>query len=66
MPSDIAKADKMIDYIIEKHFSKPPIPQHLSKGKKHGSKSDVLTIPDLYRYKLLVILYDICEVSPIH
>ena len=64
MPEDALNSDKMIDYIIEKHFSKPPVPPHLSKDK-NDKKTDVLTIPNLYRYKLLIIIYDICEICPI-
>ena len=72
--------DKMIDYIIEKHFSQPPeyakspksgepffkasiesstVPQHSAK------KQDVMSIPNLLRYKLLIIVYELVEISPI-
>ena len=51
-------SDKMLDYILEKHFSKP----HLLS---QPVDSDVLTIPNLYRYKFMVIIYEISEVEPL-
>ena len=50
-------SDKMLDYILEKHFSK----QH---PLSEPVDSDVLTIPNLYRYKFMVIIYEISEVEP--
>lgn len=53
-------SDKMLDYIIEKHFSQPP-----SIGEQAKNSKEIMTIPKLYRYKMLVIIQELCEICPI-
>jgi hypothetical protein len=54
----------MIDYIIEKQYSKEPS-YKASTSLVDGSNDNVLKISKLYRYKMLLVLYDLCEISPI-
>jgi hypothetical protein len=44
----------MLDLFIEK--------QKQSQGK---STKELMQIPNLFRYKMLVILHEICEIAPI-
>eukprot|EP00347_Sterkiella_histriomuscorum_P019089 403342991 len=53
-------SDKMLDYIIEKHFSQPP-----AIGSQAKNSKEMMTIPSLYRYKMMVIINELCEISPI-
>jgi len=52
----------MLEYIIEKHFSKASSPK---ANKDDPKSSEIMAIPNLYRYKLLVIFYHLGDIEPI-
>lgn len=60
--TDSLNTDKMLEYIIEKHFSKAPSPK---ADQDTAKASEIMTVPNMYRYKLLVIFYHVGDIEPI-